>query len=1172
MKNLIEVLNEAIALLSPEQIYNRYPHQFFDDRSGKLRGRPPFRESKSGTSFTVFPDNGFYDAGDGFSGSAADYLHSMNIGRWERAKGRDFVEAVRELCTIASIEFPEQELTPEQIEKAAHWERRRGIIGSAIAFCEQVLWTDIGLEARRYLNEERGLSDQDIKTLQLGYFANYREVVKILKQRGFSQEEIKAAGLASPKWNGYITYPWHDDQGRPLTIYGRYHQKHPPEGLPKTLALPGGSTKRSPLYLDKVLANHHREAIFVEGVNDAAVLQTRGETRVLSGVAASFSNEQIEILKRRGITKIYHLGDPDGGGVGGTNSNLQRLTLAGISVFVPPQLPDGLDPDEFVIKYGLEAFHQLISNSEHGFRWKAKQIIATHGTDSDAAIKKVLEEAIAWSRLIPKEQESDLKAFYWVEIQQAIGSTDTSQFVEQLQTIKTQASPVEGIPNWKASELAEYIAYRHQSTLAWNTQIEQWYRYEGKEKGIWSKDDKYYIWQLIQEELKAIALIHQQRDKNGNKPGFSHNLVASIENLLKGSLPVRQWDSIEGLLPLKNGVLNLKTQEFHQHDPKYCLTYCLPYEYNPLATCHPILDWLNQMTGGDRIMVEFFRAHLAAIVRGRSDIQSYLELLGPGGTGKGTLTRLATALVGDQNTVSTTLKNLEENRFDTARIFGAKLVVITDAEKFGGEVSVLKALTGEDKLRFEQKYKQPLDGFYAQSRVIICANEAPQSSDYTSGLARRRQTTYLTNKIPIEKQRNLISINGKGVTGEFAQYLPGLLNWVLAMPPEELERAIREIPTTHPSFTQHKAQVLCETNPIADWLDQAVVYREGWRTNVGMAKRDKDSSSPNLFQCVNQWLYANYAEFCQSSGARPVSLRRFVNLLRDLAVNQLGLMVKKGRDRLGAFFEGLKLRSEMDNDPLLISGDKPPDTLPPGGNGGQPKNPSSPDTPPMPFCDGTVMDGDGTVIAETLARDGCDGSDGLSQKLIQTQGEISYAIAEHEKSESLDLTVLPSQEPPQTQMVTECDGNSGELSHPSSAVTELIDLLTQWETTTDTEFSSEDQFLAYTQTLEVKINGCFPELESICPDFCDRWCLAVLKVISLINNEGKSLEINHNEVKTQKSSHHLKSLKIGQKAIFRGGEVRIERLVNEVVALVSSLENLKQKSFEVAIAHLKPVG
>jgi putative DNA primase/helicase len=61
-------------------------------------------------------------------------------------------------------------------------------------------------------------------------------------------------------------------------------------------------------------------------------------------------------------------------------------------------------------------------------------------------------------------------------------------------------------------------------------------------------------------------------------------------------------------------------------------------------------------------------------------------------------------------------------------------------------------------------------------------------------------------------------------------------------------------------------------------------------------------------------------QYCHNSGTRPVSLRRFVTLLSDLGKNQLGLEIKKERDRFGSYFVGLKIRDESDTSPPLITG------------------------------------------------------------------------------------------------------------------------------------------------------------------------------------------------------------------------------------------------------------
>lgn len=214
----------------------------------------------------------------------------------------------------------------------------------------------------------------------------------------------------------YITYPWLDSNGRPLTIYGRWHTKIPPEGKPKTIALPGKSTKQSPLYLDRVLKNHHKEIVLVEGVNDAALAQALGLTDVCAYVAASCSNEQIETIKRKRIHKVILCGDPDHGGDRGTKSNLDRFIQSGISVFIAPKLPSGLDPDEFMIQYGIEAWKEHIKNAEHGFRWQAKRILEQYGTETDAQIEALLRAAISWTQTIPISKNVELETFFWTEI------------------------------------------------------------------------------------------------------------------------------------------------------------------------------------------------------------------------------------------------------------------------------------------------------------------------------------------------------------------------------------------------------------------------------------------------------------------------------------------------------------------------------------------------------------------------------------------------------------------------------------------------------------------------------------------------------------------------------------------------------------------------------------
>ena len=564
------------------------------------------------------------------------------------------------------------------------------------------------------------------------------------------------------------------------------------------------------------------------------------------------------------------------------------------------------------------------------------------------------------------------------------------------------------IPHWSQSDLANWLAERYRPQLAWNTELQEWCRYGAQTKGIWSIEPVEFIGRVIKSEIESVADLYAQFNGEDNRPKYSISLINGIMALLKLDLAVRRWDEATGLLPLLNGVLDLNTKKLIPHAPGHRLTWCLPYAYNPLQKCDPILDWLRDTCGSDRNLVQLMRAYLYGVVTGRTDWQKYLELIGAGGTGKSTFTRLAIALVGANNTHTTTLKKLEGERFETASIAGKRLVLINDSERYAGSVSTLKALTGQDTLPYEVKFKQSTGGFTPEAMVIVAANETIQSSDYTSGLERRRITVPMFNKISSENQRNLIEHRNGEIWGEFAQYIPGLLNWVLEIDESEATKIIRNYQKAVPKLAVMKAITLVETNPIADWLDNNIVYRENYRTNIGVANRDKDSSSDCWYLNTDKWLYANYAEYCHSTGTKSIGLRRFGNLLSDLCKNQLELNIEKGRDRNGSYFSGLKIRDRLDNDPPIITGKlSPPDINP------SPHQTTNTTSNTVTDVMNSVTD---SVTDESTGGDKCDGCDGY----FESQSEELNS----EKLNSNDITAINDENLP---------------SHPSHNATQSID-------------------------------------------------------------------------------------------------------------------------------------
>lgn len=445
---------------------------------------------------------------------------------------------------------------------------------------------------------------------------------------------------------------------------------------------------------------------------------------------------------------------------------------------------------------------------------------------------------------------------------------------------------------------------------------ESWYCYQAN-LGYWQQYDDDDVIGLITDILDKTA-----EQKGLPKGDYGSGKIAGIRNLLKPKLKVDTLskESSNAYLNLQNGVLNLQTGLFSNHSPDFGFTYVLPYAYDPTADCLLVKEWLLECTQGDQLVVEVLRAYLNAILKGRVDLQRYVELIGSGGSGKSTYLRLAQALVGMENCFCTTLPDLQKNRFEMAAIIGKKLVVITDSDSFTGSVSNLKALTGEDMVRYEQKFKQQGSVGIIPSAMILIACNPPgiKSKDYSSGLQRRRLSIPLNNSVDDDKQRQLLSHKDGRWIGEFFDQLPGVLNWVLSMPDEDVTRFIKSTSKHVPSLALVQREALCNANLLAEWLDNNLVVDPAAKTYVGKGDMDVDTH-----------LYPNYVHYCKGSSIQPVSLNDFSQLLLDTLQNQVGLKnVIKARSKSGVYVDNIRFRTDTDsNIPTPVTGailDDPP--------------------------------------------------------------------------------------------------------------------------------------------------------------------------------------------------------------------------------------------------------
>lgn len=383
----------------------------------------------------------------------------------------------------------------------------------------------------------------------------------------------------------------------------------------------------------------------------------------------------------------------------------------------------------------------------------------------------------------------------------------------------------------------------------------------------------------------------------GFTPRYQDSILTLIQRANMLPLPL---DS-RHVIPFQNGLLDLSDRGLINITPENALTWRLPHRYQANADCPKIKQWLSQAVDGDAEMVQLLRAFMRALLLGGTYLQRFLHLVGPGGSGKSTFIRLMVALIGEGNTVSTNLKELEQNRFESANLYRKRLAIISDSDKYGGSINKLKAITGQDPLRLERKHIQQAGSFVFDGMVFLASNEALVTTDYTSGLERRRVTVNFDHRFS-ENEKAAFHANG----GEAAlqDEIPGLVNWLLDMTTEEMDRRITSPPQ---KIIDANDDAMRAGNPTSDWLMERCAPELGEWIQIGdkQERRDRETGRV-IFDDANTKLYPNYLDWCQRNGRESLSLRRFRSVTMDMA-KTLGADVLESRRKVGRGIQGLRL-------------------------------------------------------------------------------------------------------------------------------------------------------------------------------------------------------------------------------------------------------------------------
>lgn len=321
-------------------------------------GLCPFH-NESTPSFSVSADKQFYYCfGCGESGNVYSFIMRM--------ENCDFPEAVKRLADRAHISLPE----PEYSAEAARAERLKQQIyemhRAAGRYYYAALHSRNGERALKYLNE-RGVKEEIQKRFGIGYAPSGRDhLCRYLKEKGFSTDAMIKSGLVMVSKDGKglydrffnrLMFPIFDIQGRPIAFGGRVIDKGEPKYLnsPETVVF----NKSRTLYgMNFAKAARKKEIILVEGYMDMISIYQAGFPNVVAGLGTAFNNDHARTLRKLADSVIL-LYDSDEAGTRAALRAIPVLVNNGFDVKVT-QVKGAKDADEFIKKYGAEAFGKLI--------------------------------------------------------------------------------------------------------------------------------------------------------------------------------------------------------------------------------------------------------------------------------------------------------------------------------------------------------------------------------------------------------------------------------------------------------------------------------------------------------------------------------------------------------------------------------------------------------------------------------------------------------------------------------------------------------------------------------------------------------------------------------------------------------------------------------------------
>lgn len=372
-----------------------------------------------------------------------------------------------------------------------------------------------------------------------------------------------------------------------------------------------------------------------------------------------------------------------------------------------------------------------------------------------------------------------------------------------------------------------------------------------------------------------------------SNPGTVNSALDSIRSYvyLPATTPMPSWldgyrapcDARE-VLPCRTMNLHIPTGNVIPATPALFTGNALDFDYNPDAP-PPVawLEFLDQLWGNDPEQIATLQEWFGYCLTADTSQHKILLMVGPKRSGKGTIGRVLTKLVGASNVVGPTTGSLA-GAFGLQPLIGKSLAIVSDARFTGENVAVvverLLCISGEDMLTIDRKFLASVS-MKLPTRFMLLTNELPRMSDASGALAGRFIMLRLT--------KSFYGREDTGLTDRLTAELPGILLWAIDGWMRLRERGHFVQPASVADAVQDMEDL---ASPVMAFVRDCCVVGPGQRAWVD-----------DLYQAWKSW--------CEREGRSVTTTRQTFG--RDLCAAVPGVSTRRGTG-LVRFYQGIGLQ------------------------------------------------------------------------------------------------------------------------------------------------------------------------------------------------------------------------------------------------------------------------